>query len=211
MICNPPVQVRGAQKVGTAQSILPCPILFPSAAGIDPCWFWHSCVKTTRGQRLLLLGAAARGMDVLLCTCLLLGHHAVTPVGFQSWLQWDFRAAWDASVARLGVTTLSRECFLLSYSGRGEKAWVRSRFAQEEAKYWVNVTLCGQVQLTNSELTATDIVPCSLLPSLLGILYAADLSCVFVLGLCFVFPKPCLCSVLAFNAIVTLQAAHHWN
>lgn len=82
----PQVQVRGAQKVGTAQPILSCPILFLSAAGIDPCWFWHSRAKATRGQRLVLLGAAARGTDVLLSTCLLLRHHAVIPVWFQSLL-----------------------------------------------------------------------------------------------------------------------------
>lgn len=40
LICSPPpppVQVRGEQKVGTAQLIFSCPIPFPSAAGIDPC------------------------------------------------------------------------------------------------------------------------------------------------------------------------------
>lgn len=145
----PPVQVRGEQKVGAAQPIFSCPILFPSAAGIDPCWFWHSPAKATGGQRLLLLGAAARGMDVLLSTCLLLGHPAAIPAGSQSLLGW-------VCVSQLGVTTLTRQCFLLSYSGRGEKAWVRSRFAQEEARYWVNVSLCGQVQVTSSEWTVAN-------------------------------------------------------
>lgn len=55
----------------------------------------------------------------------------------------------------------------------------------------------------------TDVVPCSLPLSLLKILYAANLTSVFVLGFCFIFPKPRLCSVLAFNTIETLQAAHH--
>lgn len=62
---------------------------------------------------------------------------------------------------------------------------MRLRFAQEEAEYWVNVTLCGQVQVTVDRQGQANVVLCSLVPSLLKMLYAANLSCVFVLGFCF--------------------------
>lgn len=43
------------------------------------------------------------------------------------------------------------------------KWWLR--FAQEEAKYWVNMTLYSQVQITNSESIGTNRL-CSLFSSL---------------------------------------------
>lgn len=66
-------------------------------------------LKATRGQRLLLLGSAVRGIDVLLGTCLFLGYHAVMllPPGMR--------------VPQLGLAALARACFPLLYSGRGRR------------------------------------------------------------------------------------------
>lgn len=63
-------------------------------------------LKATWGQRLLLLGAAARCVDVLLGTCLLLGYHTVIllPPGM--------------CPLQLSAAALTRERFPLSYSGK---------------------------------------------------------------------------------------------
>lgn len=176
------MQVRGAQKVGTAQPILSCPILFLSAAGIDPCWFWHSRAKATRGQRLVLLGAAARGTDVLLSTCLLLRHHAVIPVWFQSLLGCVY--VWCVS-ARSRHTDQRVFPIVIFWEREKRKGMSEVEVCTRGSWILVNVTLCGQVQVTVNRQGQANVVLCSLVPSLLKILYAANLSCVFVLGFCF--------------------------
>lgn len=136
------VRVRYAEgRSSPACYFLPHPVSLAllEPISVDP---GSAVLKTLRGQRPLLLGAAAKHIDVHLGTCLFLGYY-------------------QRFCHLLGCVSLSLvllHCpgsFPLFYSGRGrrERVWVKwlLRFAQEEAKYWMNVTLYSQVQITNSE------------------------------------------------------------